>query len=143
MPDCGTISPGLNSCAMLASGANLSTICETEFNQTAFRFTGFAGEGGGEGHGSAHAHIRQSWSSMRIATYNVNGINGRLGNLLGWLKEAAPDIVCLQELKAPDDKFPAAALRATTKRYAHLADDPLRSATDRFGSKIAAFRQNT
>src|SRR4051794_11830950 len=51
-------------------------------------------------------------SSMRIATYNVNGINGRLANLLGWLEEAAPDIVCLQELKAPDDKFPAAALRA-------------------------------
>jgi exodeoxyribonuclease-3 len=49
---------------------------------------------------------------MRIATYNVNGINGRLANLLGWLGEAAPDIVCLQELKAPDDKFPAAALRA-------------------------------
>jgi exodeoxyribonuclease-3 len=50
--------------------------------------------------------------AMRIATYNVNGINGRLANLLRWLQEAAPDIVCLQELKAPDDKFPAAALRA-------------------------------
>jgi exodeoxyribonuclease-3 len=49
---------------------------------------------------------------MRIATYNVNGINGRLGNLLGWLDETALDIVCLQELKAPDEKFPAAALRA-------------------------------
>jgi exodeoxyribonuclease-3 len=48
---------------------------------------------------------------MRIATYNVNGINGRLPNLLGWLEEATPDIVCLQELKAPDDKFPAAAIR--------------------------------
>ena len=49
---------------------------------------------------------------MRIATYNVNGINGRMANLLGWLQEAAPDIVCLQELKAPDEKFPASALRA-------------------------------
>src|SRR5947207_13594479 len=49
--------------------------------------------------------------SMRIATYNVNGINGRLANLLGWLQESAPDIACLQELKAPDEKFPAAALR--------------------------------
>jgi exodeoxyribonuclease III len=47
---------------------------------------------------------------MQIATYNVNGINGRLDNVLAWLGEAAPDIVCLQELKAPDDKFPAAAL---------------------------------
>jgi exodeoxyribonuclease-3 len=49
---------------------------------------------------------------MKIATYNVNGVNGRLPNLLGWLEEAAPDVVCLQELKAPDEKFPAAALRA-------------------------------
>ncbi len=48
---------------------------------------------------------------MRIATYNVNGINGRLANLLGWLEERTPDIVCLQELKAPDEKFPATALR--------------------------------
>ena len=31
---------------------------------------------------------------MRIATYDVNGINGRLANLLGWLHEAAPDIAC-------------------------------------------------
>ena len=49
---------------------------------------------------------------MRIATYNVNGINGRLPVLLASLKEAAPDIVCLQELKAPDVKFPEAAIRA-------------------------------
>jgi endonuclease/exonuclease/phosphatase (EEP) superfamily protein YafD len=48
----------------------------------------------------------------RIPTYNVSGINGRLANLLGRLEEAMPDIVCLQELKAPDDKFPAAAIRA-------------------------------
>jgi exonuclease III len=50
--------------------------------------------------------------SIRIATYNVNGINGRLANLLGWLQEAVPDIVGLQQLKAPDDKFPTAALRS-------------------------------
>ena len=49
---------------------------------------------------------------MRIATYNVNGINGRLPNLLQWLQEAAADVACLQELKAPDEKFPAAAIRA-------------------------------
>jgi len=47
---------------------------------------------------------------MRIATYNVNGVNGRLPVLLRWLEETAPDIVCLQELKAPDGKFPAAAI---------------------------------
>ena len=47
---------------------------------------------------------------MKIATYNVNGINGRLPVLLRWLAEAKPDVVCLQELKAPDDKFPTKAL---------------------------------
>lgn len=43
---------------------------------------------------------------MKIATYNVNGINGRIEILLRWLDEAGPDVVCLQELKAPDNKFP-------------------------------------
>lgn len=47
----------------------------------------------------------------KIATYNVNGINGRLPVLLRWLKESAPDIVCLQELKAPQEKFPYQAIR--------------------------------
>jgi exodeoxyribonuclease-3 len=47
---------------------------------------------------------------MKIATYNVNGVNGRLPVLLRWLKEKAPDIVCLQELKAPQEKFPAQAI---------------------------------
>jgi exodeoxyribonuclease-3 len=47
---------------------------------------------------------------MKIATYNVNGVNGRLNVLLRWLEEAAPDIVCLQELKAPQDKFPIKAI---------------------------------
>jgi exodeoxyribonuclease-3 len=48
---------------------------------------------------------------VKIATYNVNGVNGRLEVLLRWLREAQPDIVCLQELKAPQEKFPQAALR--------------------------------
>lgn len=47
---------------------------------------------------------------MKIATYNVNGVNGRLPVLLHWLDEAAPDIVCLQELKAPQDNFPLKAI---------------------------------
>lgn len=47
---------------------------------------------------------------MKIATYNINGINGRLTNLLRWLDEAKPDIVCLQELKSTDQKFPQQAL---------------------------------
>jgi len=49
---------------------------------------------------------------MKIATFNVNGINGRLPVLLRWLEDAQPDIVCLQELKAPQEKFPEAALAA-------------------------------
>jgi exodeoxyribonuclease-3 len=47
---------------------------------------------------------------MKIATYNVNGVNGRLPVLLRWLKESAPDVACLQELKSPDEKFPLKAI---------------------------------
>lgn len=47
---------------------------------------------------------------MKVATYNVNGINGRLPVLLQWLQEARPDVVCLQELKAPQEKFPLKAI---------------------------------
>lgn len=47
---------------------------------------------------------------MKIATYNVNGINGRLPVLLRWLGETQPDVVCLQELKAPQDRFPEQAI---------------------------------
>ncbi|WP_316831856.1 exodeoxyribonuclease III [Pedobacter aquatilis] len=47
---------------------------------------------------------------MKIATYNVNGVNGRLPVLLRWLEETRPDVVCLQELKAPDEKFPLEAI---------------------------------
>ena len=48
---------------------------------------------------------------MKLATFNVNGVNGRLPVLLRWLEQAAPDIVCLQELKAPQDKFPEGPIR--------------------------------
>lgn len=47
---------------------------------------------------------------MKIATYNINGINGRIGNLIRWLADAQPDVVCLQELKTEDHKFPQQAL---------------------------------
>jgi exodeoxyribonuclease-3 len=47
---------------------------------------------------------------LRIATYNVNGVNGRLPRLLEWLDETRPDIVCLQEIKTSDPKFPVKAL---------------------------------
>lgn len=49
---------------------------------------------------------------MKIATFNVNGIRSRLPNLVEWLEREKPDIACLQELKAPDDAFPALAIEA-------------------------------
>ena len=49
---------------------------------------------------------------MKIATFNVNGVNGRLPRLLEWLAESKPDVACLQELKSPDANFPAEAIRA-------------------------------
>ena len=48
---------------------------------------------------------------MKVATYNVNGVNGRLPRLLEWLGETSPDIVCLQEIKTTDEKCPARALQ--------------------------------
>ena len=48
--------------------------------------------------------------ALKIATFNVNDVNKRLGNLLAWLDRARPDIACLQELKATDAAFPADAL---------------------------------
>ena len=48
---------------------------------------------------------------MKLASFNINDINRRLTNLLNWLRQAKPDIVCLQELKATDVDFPAEAIR--------------------------------
>lgn len=48
---------------------------------------------------------------MRVATFNVNGIGSRLPALLQWLDEKRPDVACLQELKAPQEKFPEQAIR--------------------------------
>jgi exodeoxyribonuclease-3 len=48
---------------------------------------------------------------MKIVTYNINGIGARLQNLLKWLGQSSPDVVCLQELKAPQESFPIDAIR--------------------------------
>ena len=48
---------------------------------------------------------------MKIVTYNINGIGARLQNLLKWLNQTSPDVVCLQELKTPHEKFPADVIR--------------------------------
>ncbi|MCV3765260.1 exodeoxyribonuclease III [Rhizobium sp. TRM95796] len=49
---------------------------------------------------------------MKIATWNINGVRARIDNLLAWLKESAPDIVCLQEIKCQDDAFPRGEIEA-------------------------------
>jgi exodeoxyribonuclease-3 len=49
---------------------------------------------------------------VKVATFNINNINKRLGNLLDWLAKAKPDVVSLQELKAEQGAFPADALRS-------------------------------
>ncbi len=50
--------------------------------------------------------------TLRIASYNINGITSRLAVLLRWLGEFTPDVVALQELKTTDDRFPEAELAA-------------------------------
>jgi exodeoxyribonuclease-3 len=49
---------------------------------------------------------------MIVATWNINGIRARIETLLQWLKEADPDVCCLQEIKSEDDKFPAEPIEA-------------------------------
>lgn len=49
---------------------------------------------------------------MKIATWNINGVRARIGNLTHWLGESAPDIVCLQEIKSVDEQFPRAEIEA-------------------------------
>ncbi|MFH1797485.1 MAG: exodeoxyribonuclease III [Pseudomonadota bacterium] len=49
---------------------------------------------------------------MKIATWNINGVKARIENLVAWLKESRPDIVCLQEIKTVDEGFPRAEVEA-------------------------------
>ena len=56
---------------------------------------------------------------MRIATWNVNSVLARLPRLVEWLEQAAPDVVCLQETKVPDDAFPVDAVAPLGYEVAH------------------------
>ena len=56
--------------------------------------------------------VQRRAPAVRIASFNVNGINARLAALQRWLEESAPDVACLQELKMPGERFPADLLRA-------------------------------
>ncbi len=58
------------------------------------------------------AATRTTRRTLKVATFNINGIRSRLPHLLAWLEREAPDIVCLQELKARDEQFPAAEIDA-------------------------------
>jgi exodeoxyribonuclease-3 len=58
------------------------------------------------------AHPQKGRPVLKIATFNVNGVNGRLPRLIEWLAETAPDIACLQEIKTSDDRFPIKAIEA-------------------------------
>lgn len=49
---------------------------------------------------------------MKIATWNINGVKARIDNLLTWLKDSQPDIVCLQEIKTVDEGFPRLEIEA-------------------------------
>lgn len=60
--------------------------------------------------------------AVRIATWNVNGINPRLPRILEWLEETAPDVVCFQELKCTAEAFPDAALAGLGYEAAIRAD---------------------
>ena len=55
---------------------------------------------------------------MKIVTFNVNRINGRLSVLLRWLEEARPGVVCLEESKAPDGRFPIREIGSASRRRA-------------------------
>jgi exodeoxyribonuclease-3 len=79
---------------------------------------------------------------MKIATWNVNSVKARLEAATAWLKEAAPDVVCLQEIKCTDDTFPIAAFeelgyncavhgQKTYNGVAILAKRPLEDVTSR------------
>jgi exodeoxyribonuclease III len=59
---------------------------------------------------------------VRIATWNVNSVLARLPRLVDWLEQAAPDVVCLQETKVPDDGFPADAVKPLGYEVEHYGE---------------------
>ena len=58
------------------------------------------------------ARVPASQGSMKLATYNLNGIRARLPRLLEWLEREKPDVVCLQELKCADESLPIGDIEA-------------------------------
>ena len=60
--------------------------------------------------------------AVKLATFNINGLRSRLDNLLAWLLETCPDVVCLQEIKLHSKQFPLAELKAAGYGAAWLAE---------------------
>ncbi len=56
--------------------------------------------------------MRNQLLHMKIATWNINGIKARHDNLIEWLRQAEPDIACLQEIKSVDENFPRDEIEA-------------------------------
>src|SRR5881275_907516 len=67
-------------------------------------------------HGRLQASDRRAFARilmpLKLATFNINNIAKRLAVLLEWLAKASPDIVCLQEIKVPDTRFPLRQIEA-------------------------------
>jgi exodeoxyribonuclease-3 len=59
---------------------------------------------------------------VKLATFNINGLRSRLDNLLAWLAQTSPDVVCLQEIKLHSKQFPLAELNAAGYGAAWLAE---------------------
>ena len=57
---------------------------------------------------------------MKIATWNINSIKSRVQHVINWSEVNQPDVLCLQETKCPDDKFPIQKLRAVGYEHAAL-----------------------
>lgn len=56
---------------------------------------------------------------MKVATWNINGISSRLDHVIKWSFEAQPDVLCLQETKIVDGRFPVGKLK--TAGFSHIA----------------------
>ncbi len=84
---------------------------EWELNRLATRLDELDGASSDRPAAKPAPRRRNSPPVLKIATFNINNINRRLPNLLAWLAEAKPDVVCLQELKSTDDAFPADEIR--------------------------------
>ena len=81
---------------------------------------------------------------MRIATWNVNSIRPRMEQLTSWLVRARPDVVCLQETKVEDDKFPEADIGEAGYRSVFMGQRTYNGVAilTRFGVGVSDVKKN-